>query len=54
MPIVESIAVIQNSGQEDSSNPPLAGYFAVALFAIVIGMIVWVIIRTSTRRSAKH
>lgn len=55
MSTVEWVAAVQHSGPEfQTSNPPAAGYFAVGLVAVVLGLVVWIFIRTSTRRSSKH
>jgi hypothetical protein len=55
MSLVESILAVQqtNGLGSQESNPPAAEYFVVALVAVVLGLIVWVFIRSSMRRSSK-
>jgi len=52
MPIAEWVAGAQTGGPETLvSNPPGAAYFAIALVAAVVGLLVFVFIRTSARRA---
>jgi hypothetical protein len=56
--MVEWVAAVQAAvpsgpGGETNNNPLTAGYFVVCLFAVVLGLAVWVFIRTSARRSSK-
>lgn len=55
MSIIESVAAMQASGLESqSSNSPGALYFAIALVAVVLGLVVLVFIRTSGRGSPRR
>jgi hypothetical protein len=51
MSIAVLVAAIQDSGQEMSSSPPGAAIFALGLFAVVVGFVVLILIRTSARRA---
>jgi cation transport ATPase len=52
MSIMEWVAAVQFNGPESqSSNPPAAGYFVIAVIAAVLGFVVWIFIRSSARRS---
>jgi len=53
MPIAEWVAV-QTSGLESQSGNPPAGYIAVILSVIVVGLVVRIIIRSNPRRSSKQ
>ena len=55
MPMVEWVAVLQTSGPKiETSNLPAARYLVLALIAVVLGLVVWVFIRTSFRGSSKQ
>jgi hypothetical protein len=52
MSIMECVAAMQFNGPESqSSNPHAAGYFVIAVIAVVMGFMVWIFIRSSARRS---
>jgi len=55
MSLVEALAAFQQSRTHETpgANPPAAGYFIVALMAVVAGFLAWVIIRSSARRAPK-
>jgi hypothetical protein len=57
MSIVRLVAAAQTSGPEshpDASNPIGAGYFLIALVAVVLALVVIIFIRTSAGRSSKQ
>jgi hypothetical protein len=55
MSTADLVAAFQTSGpQTTPSNPPAAGYFVIGLLAAVLGLIVWIFIRTSSRRSSNR
>jgi hypothetical protein len=55
MALIESIAaMLQDNGTQPAANPPAAGYFIVAILAVVVGFMAWIFIRTSARRSSKQ
>ncbi len=56
MPRAECVIAVQTSKEQlpQTSNPLAAGYFAIALIAVVVGLVVLVFIRTSMRRSSKR
>ncbi len=55
MTIVDCIAALQNGGSEaQAPNTPGTGYFLIGLIAVVLGLVVWFIIRASARRSSKR
>lgn len=54
MSIAEWMASVQaGSGGSLPSNPPAAGYFLIALMAVVLGFMVLVLFRSSARRSPR-
>ena len=55
MSIAEWVYALQPNGPESpTSNPPATGYFVIALLALVLGLVVLIFIRTSSRRSSKR
>jgi hypothetical protein len=55
MAIAEWIAAIQTNGKfESSTNPPAAGYFVIVLAVVVVGLMVWIFIRTNASKSSSH
>ena len=46
------IAVQAKDGLSRTTNPVAAGYFAIALVAILLGLVALIFIRTSARRSS--
>jgi hypothetical protein len=55
MPIAEYVASVQTNGPESQTSNSSAGlYFALALVAVVLGLLVVVFIKTSMRRSSRR
>jgi capsular polysaccharide biosynthesis protein len=55
MSLLECVIVAQTSGsQTQAGNPPVAWYLVIALVAAVMGLVVLIFIRTSTRRSSRR
>jgi len=55
--LVQLVAAVQTSGPEshpDASNPIGAGYFLIALVAVVLALVVIIFIRTSAGQSSKQ
>jgi hypothetical protein len=52
MSIIECVIAVQTSGgQTEANNSPAVLYFAMALVAAVLALVVLVFIKTSARRS---
>jgi hypothetical protein len=56
MALLESLAAFQQTStpQTPSANAPIEGYFIVGLIAVVAGFMVWVFIRSNSRRVPKE
>ena len=55
MTVVECLIAVQTSGtQIRVSNAPGTPYFLIGLLAVVMGLVVWIFIRTSAGRSPKR
>lgn len=53
--MAELIAAAQaNGSNSQAGSSTVAGYIMIALVAIVLGLIAWVIIGSSFRRSSRH
>jgi hypothetical protein len=54
MLIAEWVAAVEGSRAEtQTSNPPQIAYVVLAVIALALGLVVWVFVRTSMRRSSK-
>lgn len=55
MSVIEYLAAIQAIGDQGRSNNSASTEIAViALFAVLLGLMVFVVIRTSSKRSNRH
>jgi len=54
MTMVEWVAATQTSGPgPQPSNPVSSEYFVIALVAVVLGLVVWIFIRSSAKKSKR-
>ncbi len=53
-PIAEFLAVIQTSDRGINANSTAAGFIVIGLIAIVLGVMAFVFVRTSAKRTSKE